>query len=144
VGTIIYPQNSQTSIIGIVMMAAAEFPNQRRRPMPDEIAVLRAALRANPEHHKRLLELAEDGAFGPMVDVPDDVPLTVVAGPEHFGIDNSQEARCECGAVVWLSPSTQRMIIARGGLPKPIRILCGWCFMHEMRNGGADDQNTTH
>jgi hypothetical protein len=108
--------------------------------MASELAVLRAALRSNPEHHEKLKELAERGSLGPLTDVPDDVPLTVVAAPEHFGIDGAKQARCGCGIIVWLSPSTQRMIIARGAVPNAIRVLCAWCFIDEMKDNEKPTQ----
>lgn len=99
--------------------------------MPNEIAVLRAALRTNPEHHDKLRELAEAGHIQPWEDAEAEVE-TIVAAPEHFGIDGAQQAQCGCGVFVWLSPSTQAMLIARGAVPRP-RIICVWCFHKELR-----------
>jgi hypothetical protein len=102
--------------------------------MPSDVAVLRAALRSNPEHHAKLRELCESGAVGPMVDIPDDEPIIVVAAPEHFGIEGAKQARCTCGLIVWLSPSTQAMMLKRVGIPALVR--CAWCFMRELRKNG--------
>jgi hypothetical protein len=99
--------------------------------MPNEIAVLRAVLRTNPEYHNRLRELAEAGAIKPWDGVEAEVG-TIVAAPEHFGITGAKQAQCGCGTRVWLSPSTQAMIIARGAVPQP-RIICVWCFHKELR-----------
>ncbi len=101
--------------------------------MPTEAAVIRAALRNNPEHHAKLRELAESGLIGPLTDIPADDPLTIIAAPEHFGIDGAQQAKCACGLIVWLSPSTQAMILRRDGNPTPPRILCAWCWTQELR-----------
>lgn len=100
--------------------------------MPTEIATLRAALRTNPQHHAWLQECIESGAIQPADDATPAEVTTIVAGPEHFGIEGAQQARCECGVVVWLSPSTQAMIIARGAVPQP-RIICSLCFRKELR-----------
>jgi hypothetical protein len=103
--------------------------------MPTEIAVLRAALRDNPAHHAKLRELAESGAIGPLTDIPDDQPFIVIAAPEHFGMEGAKQARCPCGLIVWLSPTTQRMIDERNAIPGPM-IMCAWCFFRELRRNG--------
>lgn len=101
--------------------------------MANEIATLRAALRSNPEHHAKLRELVERGLIGPACDIPDDGPVTVVAAPEHFGIDGAKQAKCGCGRIVWLSPSTQEMMKARDAVPTLLRVLCVWCFTSELK-----------
>jgi hypothetical protein len=99
--------------------------------MPTEIEVIRAALKANPEAHQRLRKMALEGKFGTIEDVPADAPLTVVAATEHGGITGSKQALCACGAAVWLSPSTQATIKARGDVPTPV--ICGSCFGKAMK-----------
>lgn len=97
--------------------------------MPSEIATLRAALRANPEFHDKLRELAEAGRLKPCAVDKVDV---IVAAPDHCGIDGAKQAKCACGGVVWLSPSTQAMIIARGDVPQPV-IICVCCFQKGLK-----------
>lgn len=104
--------------------------------MATEIATLRAALRANPEGHDRLRELAESGAIQPLNDDDLHEAMTIVAASEHFGIFGAQEAQCACGAVVWLSPSTQAMIKARDAVPQPRRV-CVFCFAREIKEANA-------
>jgi hypothetical protein len=103
--------------------------------MPSEIAVLRAALKADPEYHANLKALCERGLIGPMVDVPPDKMLTVVATPNHCGIEGCKQDRCECGCIVWIAPSTQAMLIKRGASPH--RVICGLCFVKELEEGHA-------
>lgn len=98
--------------------------------MPNEIEVLRDVLRTNPEHHRKLRELIESGVIEPSDDNPCEI-ATIVAAPEHFGIVGAKQAQCACGGTVWLSPSTQAMIIARGAVPQP-RIICVFCFAKEL------------
>ena len=96
----------------------------------NEIATLRAALKANPDHHAKLRELVESGVIQSASADPCEVE-TIVAAPERFGIEGAQQAQCACGITVWLSPSTQAMIAARGDVPQPI-ITCIWCFTKEL------------
>ena len=93
--------------------------------MPNEMAVLRAALKANPEVHDKLRSMAEKGMLSTFEDIDPNEPLIVIAAPEPYGIVGSIQAHCECGAVVWLSPSTQAMLKARGDAPTQLScILC--------------------
>jgi hypothetical protein len=104
--------------------------------MPNEIAVLRAALRIDPEHHARLRELARSGKIKPgLDDVPPDEVVTVVATPNHCGIEGSRQDRCGCGTLVWIAPSTQAMLIKRG--TSPHRVICGLCFLKELEQAHA-------
>jgi len=103
--------------------------------MPSEIAVLRAALKSSPEHHARLRRLCESGAIGPMVDIPDDEPLTIVAAPDHYGIDGAKQAQCGCGIIVWMTPLTLTMLLKRGTAPH--RVLCPLCFIKELKEDHA-------
>lgn len=107
--------------------------------MPDEIAVLRAALKDSPEAHDRLRALALSGKLGRAEEVPASQPLTVVAAPRHYGIDGAKQARCECGVTVWLSPSTQAMMMKRGTSPQaaPTTIVCVECFQKELKEAHA-------
>ena len=99
--------------------------------MPSEIEVIRAALRANPEQAERLKRMATEGKFCPMEEIPPDEELTVIGGYDHAGITGSQQARCACAAIVWVSPSTQAMILARGATPT--RIICIACCLRELK-----------
>jgi hypothetical protein len=97
----------------------------------DEIAVLRAALKANPEAHAKLRALALSGKIQPCDEWPADEPLVIVAGPNHCGIEGAKQAKCECGAIVWLGTSTQAMLIKRGAIPH--RVICHACFTAELK-----------
>jgi hypothetical protein len=100
--------------------------------MPTEIAVLRAALKSNPEGHARLREMAVAGKIGSFDEINPAEPLTVVAASEHFGVTGAIQAKCECGTVVWLSPSTQAMMKGRGDAPT--QIICVLCFSRTMQS----------
>jgi hypothetical protein len=104
--------------------------------MPTEREVIRAALKANPEHHAKLRQLALAGKLGTFKDVNPDEPLTIIASPDHFGITGAKMVRCgACQIAVWLSPSTQALIKARDAAPTPAptRVMCGCCFGEELK-----------
>jgi hypothetical protein len=98
--------------------------------MPNEIATLRAALRTSPEYHRKLHQLFVSGVVQP-ADLDPTEEITIVAASEHFGMEGAKQARCACGVIVWLSPSTQEMVAARGDVPQP-RIACIGCFTKEI------------
>lgn len=99
--------------------------------MPTETALIRAAIKESPRLHSLLSDLAERGALGPLKNVSADEELTVVAAPEHYGMIGAEQALCGCGAVVWLSPSTQKILKARGAAPTLIS--CSVCFVRKVR-----------
>lgn len=103
--------------------------------MPSEISVIRAALKASPEAHDKLREMVLSGKLGSAETVPNIESLTIIAAPDHFGIEGSKQARCGCGLIVWINPSTQAMLLCRDADPQaaPTRVLCAWCFMKELR-----------
>ena len=94
--------------------------------MPTELEVFRAALKANPAAHARLRRAALEGQLGAAEDVPLDRPLTVVATSENCGIIGAKQVKCACGVPVWIAPSTQGMIKARGATPTTV--ICASCF----------------
>lgn len=42
-------------------------------------------------------------------------PMVVVGGASHCGIVGSKQARCTCGAIIWLSPSSLEMMARHTG-----------------------------
>jgi hypothetical protein len=53
-----------------------------------------------------------------------DEVLTVIAGSDSGGVIGSLQSKCcDCGVLVWLSPSTQEMLTKRGDLPTVIKCL---------------------
>lgn len=97
--------------------------------MPSEIEVFRAMLKASPEMQEKLRELVAAGKLRPFDSdtATDGETMLVVASGDHCGITGSKQARCECGKPVWVSPSTQAMIIERG--VNPTRVICTVCFL---------------
>ncbi len=94
--------------------------------MPTEVEILRAALKADPESHARLRQMAQEGLLGVAEDVPLDRPLAIVATSENLGIIGAKQVKCGCGAAVWIAPSTQAVILARGDAPTTV--ICAPCF----------------
>jgi hypothetical protein len=103
----------------------------RRDKMPTETALIRAAIKESPRLQSMLRDLADRGALGPLTDVSEDEELTVVAAPEHYGMTGAKQHLCGCGGIVWLSPSTQEMLIARGEAPTLILYIL--CFIGKIR-----------
>jgi hypothetical protein len=96
--------------------------------MPTEREAIRAMLKDNPEVHDRLREMALTGKIKAFTneDAASDELLTIVASDQHGGIIGSVQVKCDCGLGVWISPSTQAMIKARGA--NPSEIICHLCF----------------
>lgn len=101
--------------------------------MPSEIEAIRAMLKSNPEVHNRLRELALAGKIQPFTqaEADSDELLTIVASDQHGGIYGALQVKCGCGLAVWISPSTQAMIKARG--VNPTTIMCHLCFGQAMK-----------
>jgi hypothetical protein len=98
-----------------------------------ERAAIRKMLNQNPDTAAMLLKLIEDGKIvgmdNPALD-PDKL-LTVVCSEDDGGIDGCVQEQCACGMKVWVSPSTQEMIVARGH--SPLRIICPLCWVKEIK-----------
>ena len=100
--------------------------------MPSEIEVIRAALKANPEGHKKLREMLTEGKLVIPQELSADEPLTIVAAGDHCGINGAKRVLCACGTGVWLSPSTQAMIKARGAAPTSV--ICPLCLIQSVKD----------
>ena len=61
---------------------------------------------------------------------PKDV-LVIVASQNPRQIAGSVQAECECGTIIWVPQSTDRVRKAREGLP--VRLLCIPCFAKDMK-----------
>jgi hypothetical protein len=97
--------------------------------MPTEREAIRKILRERPELHAALRKAIEEGRLKSTDDMPDDEEIIIICGPDHGGIEGSKQVQCECGALVWMSPSTQEAWKARQAFPT--RILCLPCVMKE-------------
>jgi hypothetical protein len=100
-----------------------------------ERAAIRKMLNQNPDTAARLKQLIDDGKItsmdNPALD-PDKL-LTVVCSKDNGGIDDCVQDRCEgCKELVWVAPSTQAMIVARGH--SPLRVICPICWVKEIEN----------
>lgn len=89
-------------------------------------------MRENPERAAQLRQLYDRGLLHSLEVLASDVPVTMICGPSAGGIKGSKQALCECGAVIWISPSTQKILAERGAVPT--RLIC-------MRCGGQAIQN---
>lgn len=98
--------------------------------MPTEREALRAALNENPEQAEKLLDMVRSGKLVGCDELPPG-PIAVVAAPDHNGIVGARQYRCECGALVWLGPSTQGMLARRGNMDG-VRLICIECAMKDI------------
>jgi hypothetical protein len=96
--------------------------------MPSERQVIRQWISDHPERAKQLRRLVESGEIRAHDEdtKTNSNPLTMVCGQEDCKITGSITRLCECGNTIWLSPSTQEMLEARGNLPTTL--MCPTCF----------------
>jgi hypothetical protein len=99
--------------------------------MPTEREALRKIFRERPELHAALRKAIEDGRLKDASEVDPNEEFTIVCGPDHGGVEGSKQAKCACGALVWMSPSTQELLKSREGLPTLIK--CITCVMKETK-----------
>jgi hypothetical protein len=100
--------------------------------MPTEREALRKIFRARPDLHAALVRAVEQGrlkSWGEMSETEKEEEMIIVCGPDHGGVEGSKQVQCGCGETVWLSPSTQAMLIERGRYPS--RIICMSCFRED-------------
>jgi hypothetical protein len=97
--------------------------------MPTEREALRKLMRARPELRAALAKAAKEGrlkSWDELTEAEKEEEMLIVCGPDHGGVEGSKQVQCRCGELVWLSPSTQAMLIERGRSPS--RIICMSCF----------------
>lgn len=97
-----------------------------------ERKAIRKMLNENPDTAATLLKLIQDGKITSMDNPalnPDEL-MTVVCSADDAGIDGCVQEQCACGTKVWVSPSTQEMIVARSHAP--LRIICPLCWVKEI------------
>jgi hypothetical protein len=101
--------------------------------MPTEIEALRKILKARPDLHRALAKAAQEGRLkswsDEMTEAEKEEEMIIVCGPDHGGVEGSKQVQCGCGELVWLSPSTQAMLIERGRYPS--RVICMSCFRED-------------
>jgi hypothetical protein len=100
--------------------------------MPTEHEALRKLMRARPELRAALAKAAKEGrlkSWGELTEAEKVEEMIIVCGPDHGGVEGSKQVQCDCGELVWLSPSTQAMLIERGRSPS--RIICMSCFRED-------------
>lgn len=97
--------------------------------MPTEREAIRKILREHPDFHRRLQKAIADGKLKSTDDLETGEGCIFVCGPDHGGVEGSKQVKCECGAAVWMSPSTQLVLKEREAFPT--RILCPACVMKE-------------
>jgi hypothetical protein len=95
-----------------------------------EREALRQMFDASPALARQLRELVVAGKI--KVGFPDsELGDVVVCIGRTTNIDGSQQVRCGCGALGWITPSTQRMVARRG-----VRFICMDCFPKLITTGG--------
>ena len=96
--------------------------------MPTEREAIRKLLRERPELHTALREAIEEGRLKSTDELPKEgKEFVFVCGPDHGGVEGSKQVKCECGAAVWMSPSTQEAWKERQAFPT--RVMCLECAM---------------
>ena len=99
--------------------------------MPSERERLHAFFVAHPEWAEFMSERAKAGKIMSPEDIRPRDELIIVASHNPQRIDGSVQAQCECGAAIWVSPSTDAMRKAREGLPT--RVICVPCFVKDAK-----------
>jgi glutamate/tyrosine decarboxylase-like PLP-dependent enzyme len=99
-----------------------------------EREAMRKMFDAHPEIARRIVKLIDARKLLAMNDPTIDGQDigTVVCSSSREDIDDSVSRLCACGKRVWLSPSTQEVIAARG--PSPTRVICVQCWMKELKS----------
>jgi hypothetical protein len=97
--------------------------------MPSERDRIRTFLDQHPEWAEFLSDRAKDGKLMTAEDITPQDELIVVVSHNPAEITGSVQAKCECGAIVWMSPSTYKLVKSRQ--PFPTRVLCVPCFTKE-------------
>jgi hypothetical protein len=110
-------------------MSPGSYVKKQRPKMPTEREAIRKLLRERPEHHAALRKAIEEGRLKSTDEIPNDEEIVIICGPDHGGVEGSKQVQCGCGELVWLSPSTQALLIERGRYPT--RIICMSCFRKE-------------
>lgn len=102
----------------------------------NEREAIRKWMRDNPERAAALRKKFDEGSLTNSVEILEsDTPVTMICGPDHGKIDGSKQAKCECGAVIWISPSTQALLAKRGATPT--RLICMRCGGRALENEKA-------
>lgn len=91
----------------------------------NEREAIRKWMNENPERAAHLKELFKKGKLNSLEVLASDTPVTMICGPHHGNINGSQQRLCECGAIIWISPSTQEELKKRGDAPT--RLICMRC-----------------
>jgi hypothetical protein len=100
--------------------------------MPSEKERVKAFFAKHPEWSAFLSERAKEGRMMNVEDVSKDDVLVIVASSDPAQIVGAKQAQCGCGRLVWLSPSTQKVLIERGRYPT--RISCISCVTENVVN----------
>jgi hypothetical protein len=88
--------------------------------MPSEREFIRQMVATASERDLELLRKL--GA----ADAKQEEPMVFVGGPDPMGIVGSKQTVCGCGAEIWLSPSTQKVLAERGD--RPSQMMCIFCL----------------
>lgn len=86
---------------------------------------LRKAIRENPEMADVVRKAMDEGKIVPISSISLTAPMVAVCSDHHHDIDGAITVLCnECGATLWMSPDTQKMILTRTG---PVLAACLKC-----------------
>jgi hypothetical protein len=101
--------------------------------MPTESEALRKCFDENPGFTAMLRTAYESGKLRSATPEEAAGPLQFICGPNPGGIVGSKQVRCGCGAICWMSPSTQALIAGR----TDYTITCMGCFEKKVRREEA-------
>lgn len=107
--------------------------------MSTEREAIRELFRKRPDLANYFRQKIENGTLGSTDDIPDDEEIIIVAGDAPGGVTGSKQTKCVCGAVVWLSPSTQEMMAQRK--QQTMTIKCLPCILKGLPATIPDDES---
>ncbi len=97
----------------------------------EEKDALKNLLDQNPEFGRIITSLKISATLENVENIPQEEEFVVVCGPSHAGITGSQQHRCNCGRIIWIAPSTQKIMKERPGSTK---LMCFYCVQSIANN----------
>ena len=89
-----------------------------------EAEAIRKAIASNPEAADQLRKLIDEGKLSAPGEMPPDEPLVLIGGPSPVGITGAKQFRCQCGNIIWLSPSSLDLMEKHPGEKSTICLDC--------------------
>jgi hypothetical protein len=99
-----------------------------------EREAIRRTFAQSPELVARLRQLLGEGRLIGFESAPVNEELLVLCGT-RTSIDGSQQRRCACKAIIWISPSTIEMLARRPAGAPEATLLCPSCAAQLSKKG---------